>query len=60
MFIASDVAKALGYAKPANAVAIYCRYALKRGIPHPQGKGTLEVNIRYKTKFNDMTSITFD
>lgn len=43
-FVASDVAKALGYAKPANAVAQHCKYTLKQGIPHPQGKGTLEVN----------------
>ena len=45
LFVASDAAKMLGYAKPANAVALHCRYALKRGIPHPQGKGTLEVNV---------------
>ena len=45
MFVASDVAKMLGYSKPANAIATHCRYALKQGIPHPQGKGTLEVNI---------------
>lgn len=44
-FIASDVAKALGYQKPANAVARHCRYTLNWGIPHPQGKGVLEVNI---------------
>lgn len=43
-FVASDVAKALGYTKPANAIAAHCRYTLKRGIPHPQGKGTMEVN----------------
>ena len=41
MFVASDVAKMLGYSKPANAIATHCRYALKQGIPHPQGKGTL-------------------
>lgn len=45
MFMASDVAKMLRYAKPANAIAVHCRYALKRSIPHPQGKGTLEVNF---------------
>ena len=45
MFVASDVAKMLGYAKPANAISKHCRYALKRGIPHPQGSGTLQVNI---------------
>ena len=38
LFCASDVAKALGYAKPANAVAAHCRCTLKRGIPHPQAR----------------------
>lgn len=33
LFCASDVAKALGYAKPQNAVAAHCKGALKRGIP---------------------------
>lgn len=48
-FVASDVAKALGYQKPANAVARHCRYTLNWGIPHPQGNGTLEVysKMRY-------------
>lgn len=36
LFCASDVAKALGYEKPQNAISTHCRYALKRGIPHPQ------------------------
>lgn len=45
MFVATDVAKMLGYTKPANAISTHCRYTLKRGIPHPQGKGTLKVNI---------------
>lgn len=31
----ADAAKALGYAKPQNAIDAHCRYALKRGIPHP-------------------------
>lgn len=33
LFCTSDVAKALGYAKPQNAVAAHCKGALKRGIP---------------------------
>lgn len=45
MFFATDVAKMLGYAKPQDAVSRHCRYSVKRGVPHPQGKGTLEVNI---------------
>jgi prophage antirepressor-like protein len=32
----ADVAKALGYARPIEAVAKHCRYTLKRRIPHPQ------------------------
>ena len=36
LFCGSDVAKALGYAKPQNAIDRHCRGALKRGIPHPQ------------------------
>lgn len=37
-FVASDIAKALGYSKPRNAITQHCRYALKQGIPHPQSK----------------------
>jgi len=36
LFCAHDVATALGYKKPRNAIATHCRYALKRGVPHPQ------------------------
>lgn len=45
MFVASDVAKMLGYARPADAVSAHCRCTAKHSVPHPQGKGTLEVNI---------------
>lgn len=31
-FVGSDIAKALGYAKPQNAITTHCRHALKRGI----------------------------
>lgn len=31
LFCASDVARALGYAKPRNAIAAHCKGALKRG-----------------------------
>lgn len=37
-FVGSDIAKALGYSKPQNAIGTHCRYALKQGIPHPQSK----------------------
>ncbi len=43
-FCGTDVANALGYAKPYNAVSTHCRYTLKRGIPHPQSPNkTIEV-----------------
>ena len=45
-FVATDIAKALGYAKPNNAIQTHCRYTLKHSIPHPQSKNkTLEVNV---------------
>ncbi len=44
--VASDVAKALGYAKPNNAILQHCKYTLKWGIPHPQSNSkTIEVNM---------------
>lgn len=36
LFCGNDIARALGYAKPNNAVNDHCRSTLKRGIPHPQ------------------------
>ena len=36
LFCGLDIATALGYAKPRNAINSHCRYALKRGVPHPQ------------------------
>lgn len=45
-FVASDVAKALGYKDQTNAIKQHCRWVAKRHIPHPQSKTkTLEVNI---------------
>lgn len=35
-FPAIECAEILGYAKGRNAVSTHCRYALKRGVPHPQ------------------------
>ena len=45
MFVASDVAKMLGYKNVSDAISKHCRYIAKCDIPHPQGKGTLEVNF---------------
>ncbi len=36
LFCGSDVAKALGYKRPSDAIAAHCRYTAKRSIPHPQ------------------------
>ncbi len=37
LFCGSDVARALGYAKPQNAVTTHCKGALKRGTPTNSG-----------------------
>ena len=45
-FVASDIAKSLGYVRPADAISQHCRYTVKHRIPHPQSKTkTLEVNV---------------
>ena len=45
-FVASDIAKCLGYKEPHKAVQRHCRYGMKHTIPHPQSKTkTLEVNV---------------
>ena len=45
-FVASDIAKALGYKRPNDAISAHCRYTVKHSIPHPQSKTkTLNVNI---------------
>lgn len=41
LFCGSDVAKALGYKKPSDAVSTHCRYTVKRSIPHPQSPDKL-------------------
>lgn len=46
LFCATDVANALGYAKPQDAVARHCRYSVKRGVPHPQAPDkTIEMSF---------------
>lgn len=37
-FVASDVAKALGYSNDRDAVSRHCRWVVKHDIPHPQSK----------------------
>lgn len=45
-FVASDVAKALGYTNERKAVKDHCRCVTKRDVPHPQSADkTIEVNV---------------
>lgn len=45
-FVASDIAKSLGYKRPNDAVTQHCRYTVKYRIPHPQSNTkTIEVNV---------------
>lgn len=37
-FCGSDVAKALGYVRPNDAISAHCRCTVKCSIPHPQSK----------------------
>ena len=45
-FCGSDIAKALGYARPNDAITGHCRYAVKRSTPHPQSPSkTIEMSF---------------
>ena len=41
LFCGSDVAKALGYARPNDTLKAHCRYTVKCSTPHPQSPGKL-------------------
>ena len=46
LFCGSDVAKALGYNRPNDAIAAHCRSTAKRSIPHPQSPDkTIEMSF---------------
>lgn len=46
LFCGADVARALGYKKPNDAIAAHCRYTVKRSIPHPQSlEKKIEMNF---------------
>ena len=46
LFCGSDVARALGFKKPNDAIAQHCRYTVKRGIPHPQSPNkNIQINF---------------
>ncbi|HBG7355538.1 TPA: toxin Bro [Clostridioides difficile] len=45
-FVATDIAKSLGYSNTRDAVKKHCKWVAKCDIPHPQSKTkTLEVNV---------------
>ena len=45
-FFATDIAKALGYSNPHDAILKHCRWVAKREVPHPQSKTKImEVNV---------------
>lgn len=45
-FVATDIAKALGYKNTTDAIKQHCRWVAKHDIPHPQSENkTLEVNV---------------
>lgn len=45
-FIATEIAKMLGYSNPHDAISRHCRWVVKHEVPHPQSKTkTLEVNV---------------
>ncbi|WP_044490358.1 BRO family protein, partial [Clostridioides difficile] len=37
-FVATDIAKALGYKDTTNAIKQHCKWVVKHHIPHPQSK----------------------
>ena len=46
MFVGADVARALGYARPTDAITAHCKDSVKRRVPHPQcEEQTVEVYI---------------
>ncbi|GAB6170967.1 hypothetical protein JCM15765_04450 [Paradesulfitobacterium aromaticivorans] len=45
-FLATDIAKALGYRNPHDAILKHCRWVAKREVPHPQSPDKeIEVNV---------------
>ncbi|HGS9865924.1 TPA: Bro-N domain-containing protein [Clostridioides difficile] len=45
-FVATDIARCLGYKDATNAIKQHCKWVVKHHIPHPQSKTkTLEVNV---------------
>lgn len=45
-FVATDIAVALGYANPHDAIKRHCRYLVKREVPHPQNSAKqIRINV---------------
>ena len=44
LFCGFDVAKALGYAKPRNAINTHCKGALKRGRPYRRRRTGIDIH----------------
>lgn len=58
LFCAKDVAVALGYSRPRDAVASHCRSTVKRSIPHPQSDTkTIEMSFIPES---DLYRLTFN
>ena len=45
-YCGNDVARALGYARPNDAINQHCRYTVKHSIPHPQNP-TKEIEMSF-------------
>lgn len=46
LFVASDIAKSLGYTNPRKAISDHCRWVTKCYVPHPQSPDKqIEVNV---------------
>ena len=46
LYCAKDIATALGYKDPTNAIKLHCRWVAKHHLPHPQSKNkTIEMSF---------------
>ena len=61
LFCAIDIAKALQYAKPNNAISAHCWCSLRRGVPHPQSKNaTIEMIFIPQSDLNRLVAKSED
>ena len=60
LFAGSDVATALGYSRPNDAISQHCRCTVKRRIPHPQSQDkTIEMSFIPESDVRVRKSTTF-